>query len=151
MKLSPAWIIIAFLLVILGLSLSSTLVHLLTEIWWFDTVGFTQVFWTRLTWQILLWALTFVVYALFLWGNYWLATRGKPQRNLYLVVNSSWEVDSKKTVNYVALFAIAMVALIAAFSMVSSWETVLKYLHSSSFGSSEPILGQDLGFYSQIK
>ena len=33
MKLSPAWIIITCLIVILGLSLSATLVHLVTEIW----------------------------------------------------------------------------------------------------------------------
>ena len=147
MKLSPAWIIIAFLVVALGLSLSSNLVHFLTEIWWFDTVGFTGVFWTRLTWQILIWVATLVVYILFLWGNYRLAMRDKPQSHLRLIINGNWNIYSKGIVNYSALIIISLVGLIAASSSIDSWETVLKYLHSSSFGSSEPIFGQDIGFY----
>ncbi|WP_430382017.1 UPF0182 family protein [Trichormus variabilis] len=45
---------------IFGLSLSKTLVHILTEAWWFDTVGFSEVFWTRLTWQILIWIVKWI-------------------------------------------------------------------------------------------
>ncbi|MCX7595014.1 MAG: UPF0182 family protein, partial [Fischerella sp.] len=48
------------LITIIGLSLSKTLVHILTESWWFNAVGFAEVFWTRLTWQILIWVVTFV-------------------------------------------------------------------------------------------
>ncbi len=147
MKLSKTCITIAFLLVVLGLSVSTTLVHLLTEVWWFDAVGFTQVFWTRLTWQILIWVVTLVVYILFLWGNYRLAMRSKPQNNLRLVVNSSWEVDSRRIINYAALILISLVALIAATASIDAWEIVLKYLNSSPFGSSEPIFGQDISFY----
>ncbi len=147
MKLSPIGIAIAFLLIIFGFSVSNTLVHLLTEVWWFDAVGFTQVFWTRLTWQILIWVVTLVVYILFIWGNYRLAIKGKPQSNFLLVINNGWEIDRNKIINYVAMIAIALVALIAATASINAWETVLKYLHSSAFGSSEPIFGQDVSFY----
>lgn len=149
MKLTktPIIIIIIFLLIVLGLSFSSTLIHLVTEVWWFDGVGFTQVFWKRLTWQILIGVITFVVYLLFLWGNYRLAMRAKPSSSLRLVVNGSWEVYSRKSINYSALILISLLALIAASSSVASWETVLKYLHPSSFGSNEPIFDKDIGFY----
>ncbi len=147
MKLSRAYITLAFLLLILGFSVSTTLVYLLTEIWWFDTVGFTQVFWTRLTWQILIWVFTFVVYALFLWGNYWLAMRDQPQNNLRLVVNGSWDFDNRRVVNYAVLILISLIALMAASASTDAWEIVLKYLHPSSFGSSEPIFGHDISFY----
>ena len=147
MKLSPIGIAIAFLLIIFGFSVSNTLVHLLTEVWWFDAVGFTQVFWTRLTWQILIWVVTLVVYILFIWGNYRLAIKGKPQSNFLLVINNGWEIDRNKIINYVAMIAIALVALIAATASIDAWETVLKYLHPSAFGSSEPIFGQDVSFY----
>ncbi len=66
-------LILIILMAVVGLSLSKTLVHILTEAWWFDSVGFSEVFWTRLTCQILIWVVTFVLYALFLWGNYRLA------------------------------------------------------------------------------
>nr|WP_293103150.1 hypothetical protein [Okeania sp. SIO2F4] len=43
-------IIIAFgLILLVVVSLSRTLVHLLTEVWWFNAVDFADVFWTRLS------------------------------------------------------------------------------------------------------
>lgn len=147
MKLAKTYIAIAFLLIVLGLSVSNTLIHLVTEVWWFDAVGFTQVFWTRLTWQILIGVVTFVVYLSFLWGNYRLAIRGQPSSNLSLVVNRSWEVNRRRFVNYAALILISLIALMVATASIDAWETVLKYLHSSSFGSNEPIFGKDIGFY----
>ncbi|MDJ0536734.1 MAG: UPF0182 family protein [Xenococcaceae cyanobacterium MO_207.B15] len=147
MKLSPAYIALAFLVAVVGFSVSGTVIHLLTLIWWFDTVGFSQVLWTRLTWQILIWVITLVVYILFLWVNYWLATRGKGKSSLGLIIDDSWDIYSRRAVNYFVVIVVSLVGLMAAFSSVNAWEIVLKYLHSSSFGSSEPIFGQDIGFY----
>ena len=138
---------IAFCLIVLGFSLSSTLVHFLTEVWWFDEVGFTQVFWTRLTWQIVVWVVTFVVYFLVLWGNYRLAMRVRASSSLRLVVNGRWEVYSRKFVDFSALILISLLALIAATTSIDAWETVLKYLHASNFATSEPIFNRDIGFY----
>ncbi len=146
MKLSPNCIKLAILLVVIGFSVS-TLVHLLTEVWWFDAVGFTQVFWTRLTWQILIWVVTFIVYVLFLGANYRLAMRGKHQSHLPLKIDGTQKVSHRRDVNYAALIMISLVASIAAFSSINSWETILKYLHSVPFKSSDPIFGQDLSFY----
>ena len=42
---------------------------------------------------------------------------------------------------------ISLVALGAASASIHRWETVLKYLHPSQFGSSDPIFAQDIGFY----
>ncbi|MGK7949555.1 MAG: UPF0182 family protein [Xenococcaceae cyanobacterium] len=147
MNLSQASLIILIVLVALGFSVSTTLVHLLTEVWWFDAVGFTQVFWTRLTWQILIWLVTLLVYLLFLWANFRLAMGRSRQHNLRLVINNSWEIYSRKAVNYAMLFLISLIALIAATASIHSWETILKYLHPSQFGSSDPLFRQDIGFY----
>ena len=147
MKLLKPSIAIAFVLIVLGLSLSSTLIHLFTEIWWFDAVGFTQVLWTRLIWQILIGLLTFVVYSLFLWANYRRAIKSRPVNNLRLIINNSWEVTSRWIVNYSALILICLLALMAATASVENWETILKYLHAAEFDSSEPIFNQDIGFY----
>ena len=147
MNCSQASLIILIVLVALGFSVSTTLVHLLTEAWWFDAVGFTQVFWTRLTWQILIWVVTLLVYLLFLWGNLHLAMGGSRQYNFHLLVSNRWEIDSNKAVNYAVLFLISLLALTAATASINSWETILKYLHPSQFGSSDPLFRQDIGFY----
>ncbi len=68
------------LIIILGFAIVKPLIHLLTEVWWFDAVGAAEVFWTRLTWQVLLWGSTFVVYFLFLWVNYRVARRTSQQQ-----------------------------------------------------------------------
>ena len=147
MKLTKTYILIPILLVVLGLSFSSTLIHLLTEVWWFDAVGFTQVFWTRLTWQVLLWVTTFAVYVLVLWGNYRLAIAGNSNSNFSLIINQNWQITSTKIISYSAAILIGLIALIAATNSINAWETVLKYLHASDFSSSEPIFNRDLGFY----
>ncbi len=140
-------IIALVLLFAFGLPLLTKLVHLLTEAWWFESVGFSQVFWTRLTWQIVLWVIAFVGCGMFVWGNYWLAMEGTRHREFSFVTNSEWKRYGKPVANYVVLGAIALAALVAAASSLTAWTTVLKYLHSTEFGSRDPIFQQDVGFY----
>ncbi len=147
MKIAKISSLILLFFVLIAFSLSSGLIHLLTQLWWFRAVGFTQVFWTRLSWQVLLGLVTFIVYLLFLWTNYWLATRDNSQRNLSLVVGGNWQFNSRRLFNYAALIGISFIALIAAFSSVDAWEIVLKYLNSTSFAQNEPIFGKDISFY----
>jgi hypothetical protein len=54
---------------LVAMFVSRPLLHLLTEAWWFEGVGFTGVFWTRLGWQVLLFTLPFLICATFLRGN----------------------------------------------------------------------------------
>ncbi|EKU96454.1 hypothetical protein Lepto7375DRAFT_0452 [Leptolyngbya sp. PCC 7375] len=142
-RLPIIWIVITVGI----LAASSSLVHILTEVWWFDTVGFVEVFWTRLTWQILVWLGTFALYALFLWGNYRLAMRLTRSHPFHFLEGDSWETPVPSTSNYVALIVISLVALISAGASISAWETVLKFLNSSNFGSADPIYQNDIGFY----
>ena len=75
MQFKQKAIIILFLGLIAGLTLVSSVVHLLTESWWFETVGFAGVFWQRVSWQVSIWLGTFALYGGFLSLNYWLALR----------------------------------------------------------------------------
>lgn len=139
----------------IALLLSKFLVHILTESWWFDALGFSEVFWTRLTWQILVWVFTFFVYFLFLWGNYRIA---RPQHHIgrgRLVLvdrrvgsdESGLTFYARKIANYAAFGLILFLAVSAASISSSYWETILKFLYATNFGSSDPIFQQDIGFY----
>ncbi len=140
-------LMLILLLLVMGLSLSKTGVHLLTEAWWFEAIGFSQVFWTRLMWQIGVWVVSFTFYGLFLWGNYRLARYWTRGQNLHLWRTSYIEGYSKTTLHYLVVMLIFLTALAAASSSLPAWETLLKFLHSSEFGSRDPIFGQDIGFY----
>jgi len=151
------------LLVIAALILfsSSTLVHLVTEAWWFEAVGFAGVFWTLLTWRSLIWLGTFIVFGVFLWVNYRLAMRLTPSnghvqllrgrslryRSLRWLDSSNLETYGKNLPNYIALVVIFLMSLLTAGASVASWETILKYLNATDFGSVDPIYQRDIGFY----
>ncbi|WP_026731940.1 UPF0182 family membrane protein [Fischerella sp. PCC 9605] len=140
-------ITLIILITIIGLSLSKTLVHILTESWWFNAVGFAEVFWTRLTWQILIWVVTFVFYILFLWVNHRLAMHYTRHRSFQFFEDSELAIHANKFANILALVLIIVVALGTATASVPTWETILKYLHSTNFDSRDPIFQRDISFY----
>lgn len=132
---------------ILLLTFSSTLIHWLTEYWWFDAVGFASVFKLRLGWSLLCGAGAFAVHAAFLWGNYWLALRLTRDRPFYTPRNSEWTPLIPGMTVYGGIGLIVLLALGAAGRGSLAWEAVLKYLNPTDFGITDPIYQQDVGFY----
>ena len=131
---------------LVALALSKTLIHFLTDIWWFDAVGYLDTFWTRITWQIGVWLGTFVVYALFLFANYRLAMRFTRDRSFETLAQRGWE-DYTRLIPYAIVAFIVIFAFLAAGNSVGAWETILKFLNPTEFGSTDPIFERDIGFY----
>ena len=132
---------------LVSLTLTSTLVHLLTESWWFDAVGFTSVFWTRITWQIVIWVATFAVFSLFLWFNYWLADCLSRDRFFSFLTATELEPYTKTISRLSALVLIFVVAISAASASAEFWSTSLKFLNATNYNRIDPIYGKDVGFY----
>ena len=147
MKFRQKAIIALVLTTIIGLTFLSTFMHILTESWWFDAVGEAEVFWTRLTWQIILWVGSFVLYALFLWANYRLALNLTRDRSFAFLRGTTLDPYSNSLSNLGASVLIFIVAFGAAGTSAASWETLLKFFNSTSFEQAEPIYGRDIGFY----
>ena len=124
----------------------STLVHLMTEAWWFDALNFSSIFRTLIIWRSIAWSSTFLIFGLFLWVNYRVAmdvTRYSPFR--FLEDNDASQ--TRTLPNYAVGIVIFSIALAAAQTSVGAWETILKYLNASDFGSVDPIYQRDIGFY----
>ncbi|NET30435.1 MAG: UPF0182 family protein [Cyanothece sp. SIO1E1] len=152
----PQTVLLLFILIAgIALAGSGTLVHLLTEVWWFDAAGFVTVFWTRLTWQVLIWLVTFLVFGAFLWVNFRIAmgvTRDRSfgfleSRTLRMRVQPLAVYIHEKLPNYVALVVVLLIAASTASTYALTWERVLKFFNASDFGTTEPIYKQDIGFY----
>lgn len=135
------------LILILGIVFSKTLVHLLTEAWWFNAIELSSVFWTRLTWQVLLWGISLVAYGVFLWGNYRLALRNSRTHGWTLLEREDLPAGVNRFSNGVAAALVLAIALLAAASSLSAWELVLKAFNPTSFGQQDPIFQQDISFY----
>ncbi|WP_036480443.1 UPF0182 family protein [Myxosarcina sp. GI1] len=142
-KISLAIIVLA----IAGLTFASTLIHLLTELWWFEAVEFADIFWKRISWQIIIWVGTLTVFALFLWLNYWLALRLTKDRAFRFLEASALEPFTKKVANYIAIVLIFLSSFAVANASSSAWETILKYFNATNFNSSDPVYDKDIGFY----
>lgn len=147
-------LIVILLIGMVGLPLSHRLVHLLTEFWWFQSTGFTEVFWTRLTWKMLVGLVSFSVYAVFLGINAYLAWRGSRNRTIKMqnfralqLTQTELERYTNQVARYLIIGLIGLVAWVAAVASAAAWETMLKALKASMVGERDPIFAQDIGFY----
>ena len=147
MQLRQKAIATIVLIAIVVLTLTSTLVHLLTESWWFDAVGFADVFWTRIMWQIAIWVATFAIYGLFLWFNYWLANRLTSDRSYLFLAGTEFEPYTRTVSNLSALVLVFIVAISAASASAQFWSTTLQFLKATDYNRLDPIYGKDVGFY----
>ena len=138
------WLVGIGLLII---ATTSTLVHWLTEYWWFSAVGFPSVFRIQLGWRVLCGVLSFGVYVAVLWGNYWLALWLTRDRPFYAPKNSDWTPLIPGLTIYGGLALIVLLAVGAAQRGAQAWEMLLKFLNPTAFGVSDPIYQQDVGFY----
>ena len=142
------YIIIAISVILLVVfSLSRTLVHLLTEAWWFNTVDFANIFWTRLNWQIFLWVGAFVIYFLFLWSNYWIAEKLTSDRSFNILLGTELAPYRNIFVKIIFLVNITLISLSAATATSPAWETFLKFLNAVDFPNQDPIYQRNIGFY----
>lgn len=132
---------------LIAITFSGSLVHLTTEAWWFESVGFADVLWTRLHWQGAIALLAFIVWWLILFVNYAVAQRLTRDRPLRVVQNPQWDPYLPSLVRYTSLGLITLLAVTAAVNGAEAWQDVLKFLHPVDFGSQDPLYGREVSFY----
>lgn len=140
-------ITILLIAIITALTLVSTIVHLLTESWWFETVGLVTVFWQRINWQVGIWVGTLIIYGAFLGFNYWLALRLTRERRFRFLESSELEPYTQKIANYAIALLISLTALSVANLSAGAWELFPLFLKGTPFNRLDPIYQKDLGFY----
>ena len=140
-------IIILLLIAIAGLTLISAVVHLLTESWWFEAVGFASVFWQRIAWQVGIWIATFVLYTAFLGFNYWLALRLTGDRTFRFLESSELEPYTEEFANYAVAVLVFIVSFSIANASAASYELLTQFLNTTEFNRLDPIYQLDLSFY----
>ena len=147
MQLQQKVIVGGLFATIATLTVISTLVHLLTEYWWFESVGYSEVFGKRISWQIIIWLGTFVIFGLFLCFNYALALSFTRDRSFRFLESNPLEAHTKQVANYVAWLLIFLFSFAVANASSTAWETILKFFNTAQFNSSDPIYKRDIGFY----
>ncbi len=120
---------------------------------WFRNMGYPNVFTTMIGTKVLAFLTFSILFGAFAWINITIARKtGRHTRSIILVNSdqpastiSSLFRDKGSGVVWGAI--ILFLALIMGLGTVNSWETILRFLHSSPFGITDPIFSKDVGFY----
>ncbi|MBU4075367.1 MAG: UPF0182 family protein, partial [Euryarchaeota archaeon] len=127
MKLKPILIYLVFILFLL----SSKIMDLFTEYFWFDEVGYLGVFFTVIKTRIMLGAVAFALFFAFMYINIRLALKNTRSLGFLLIYSG----------------AILIFSLLFGLYASLKWDIVLRYLNQVPFNLHDPIFGQDISFY----
>ena len=142
------WLIIGggFLLIFVVLGLLGGAVNLLTDVMWYDALGRRDVLTTRLWAQVVLFGIGFVAMLALALLSTWLARRIAPQAPVRKLGGMELPDASRAIGIGVAVVAVVL-ALGSGAAWSGSWETVLLFLNGGEWGTQDPTLGRDVGFY----
>ncbi len=127
---------------------------------WFDSLGFSSVFWTTVIAKVAVFAVVALVTAAVLYINGAVAQRLSGFHRALPVVQSPWHNIEGLTPpaalerlyrnfpwRLLIVVAALAIALLVATSEVGRWGMVLRYIHQVPYGQNDPMFGRDISFY----
>lgn len=113
---------------------------------WYNSLGLSSVFGTRIQAALGLFAVAALVFWLFLALNVWLAHRLAPYGLADTPVEQIANAFNVRVLP-VILFIGAILAFFMGLAASGAWEDVLVYLHHGTFNLTVPIFNQDVSFF----
>ena len=124
---------------------TSPIVTVITELQWYDALGYKSVYSTRLFLQTALFVGSLVIAFGYLAANVLIALRVRTGPGLRAVGIRRAVIRSAAGI--IALSAAALIALILSTGAGSQWQLLALFQHATPTGSTDPVLGQDISFY----
>lgn len=139
----------------LGIAAAAAMLFILADVaksayvdWlWFDSTGFGGVFRTTLAWKAGLFTSGFVLAALVIGANIWVARRIAPRGPEESFIEEVEPGAIRRTVTVLLIAVTLFAAVIFGSAAASAWENLLLWSHGSQFGVTEPAFGKDVSFY----
>src|SRR5438309_2299785 len=134
-----------FLLAILVFIAASPIVSFITELQWYDSLGYRDVYTTRLVLGWSLFAVGFLRSFAYLLVNVAIALRARSGA-------APRAVGIRRTVfrgpaGWISLATAAIISVILGAGAFSQWQALALYLHATPTGTTDPVLGQAISFY----
>lgn len=131
---------IFFLLILIPSLLSEAI----TDWMWFGSQDLADVYTTRLWLALGVFAGGFVLSLVFLLANWLVALRSIQPGKLY---EGQQESIPKRPARWIAIGVAVAVAFFMGVGAAEQWPQILLYLRGGSFGQTDPLFGNDIGFY----
>lgn len=137
------------LLLVLAITGIPALAEFYTDWLWFNEVGYEQVFLRSLTVRAVVAVLAGLVAFAVLAGNLLVAMRSLRPRPFMVATPQGPQAITvdPKSLKPLVLLAAAFIALMIGLFAGGQWEAWLYFIHGIPFGTADPILGRDIGFY----
>jgi uncharacterized protein len=121
---------------------------------WFADLGYLGVFWVRLATKASIFFAVLILVAGLVWLNGWLALRGrKTGWALAVAPNLPWSPAApgatigRPHLRLLLPLGAGLIGLAIAVFETSNWDILLRFLFQAPYGESEPVFGNDVGFY----
>jgi uncharacterized protein len=137
---------------ILAVLLTST-VNLITDWFWFNEIGYQQLFTTPLVAKLVMGVGMAVVVFILLTIIFSLARKFSPSSKSFNVrINTSQGpkmkvVDAGPIIKRITIPLVTIISIFIGIIAASNWETILLYLNSTSFNSVDPLFQRDISYY----
>jgi len=122
----------------------SALAGFYTDLLWFESVGFSSVFWTTLWARAGTFVLGLGVAVLIVGGNLWLARTLTAREPVFFGQQMPWTGGAARLI---VIIVTVFLGLSLAGMVGTQWENLLLFLNRHSFGVADPIFSQDISFY----
>ena len=114
---------------------------------WFQSVGFEQVFQTRITTQVLLFVIGMATAVMVIGGSVRFAWRAAPRRHEESFI-PQLDVRVIRRLGGLALTVVVLLLSVMLGRVASgAWDTVLQWRHAVPFGAVDPQFGRDVSFF----
>ena len=131
-----------------GLLFPAEFIDLAAEWPWFTALGYGRVFTTRLMVKVLLGVGVGCFTCAFLYINLRVAQRGLvPNPFVVQMDGGAVALDVTRMLRRFAWPAALGMALLFGLGAAGGWLNVLRFIHQTPFGVTEPVFGRDVGYY----
>ena len=142
--------LLTIIAVFVALTLLWQAAGLITDWYWFQEVGYERVFLVGLTTQVKT-ALCFgAVFFLVFFGNLFLARslsrKSSFEKREGMIAFPPWKMGDRAIGGFILLISLIF-SLFAALQGAARWESVLRFLNATPFGTPDPLFQRDIAFY----
>jgi len=139
------WIVVGILAAFL--LLSSTMAYYYTEVLWFEELGISSVFFTVLSARFLLGLAAGLLFGLFIFINLKLVRGTMIHLSGQLAEPGTGRWFAPRIIDRIITLVSVGFGVLTGISMSTEWETLLRFIHQTPFGISDPLHGRDVAFY----
>jgi uncharacterized membrane protein (UPF0182 family) len=119
-----------------------------TQKWlWMQQLGFAGVFWTIFAYRLEMFCIGFLPVFLYVWINLRVAVGPGNARHAIVIRGAQGDYSAPVNLRWAAYAVAALIALVFAVTFMGRWDTYLRFHYGGSFGVTDPIFREDVGFY----